>query len=82
MTKVFRFLSFLEFLVTSVILFSCALPSVEFSINYTVPTQGFWVFTPSDFLVKINNSFSSVRNVIKNQKTKSSEQEVFPLTLC
>lgn len=44
MKKIFRFLSFLEFLVTSVILFFCALHSMEFSINYTIPTQVFWVF--------------------------------------
>lgn len=42
--KIFRFLSFLEFLVTSVIFFSFALPSMEFSINYAIPTQGFWAF--------------------------------------
>lgn len=40
------------------------------------PHPGF--LGPLDLLMKINNSFYSVRSRIKNQRTKSSEQEVFP----
>ena len=77
MKSFMSFLSFLELLGISVILCSCVLPFMEFSINYTIP-RVIGSLTPSDFLAKINISFYSVRNIIRNQRTKSSEQEVFP----
>ena len=80
--KIFRFLSLLEPLGTSIILFSCALPSTEFSINYTIPPRTSGSSTPLAFLMKINISFYSVRNIIRKQRTKSSEQEVSPADLC
>lgn len=76
--KIFGFLSFLEPLGTSIILFSCALPSTEFSINYTIPPRTSGSSTPLAFLMKINISFYSVRNIIKKRRTKSSEQEIPP----
>lgn len=49
MKSFISFLSFLELLGISVILCSCVLPFMEFSINYTVPTQGYWVFNSFRF---------------------------------
>jgi hypothetical protein len=63
--KIFRFLSFLELLFISNILFLGALPTTESAINYTIPTQESGPCIAPNLLMKINNSFYSARNRIK-----------------
>ena len=68
MKSFISFLSFLELLGTSVILCSCVLPFMEFSINYTIPTQGYWVFNSFRFPSK-NKQFLLLSKKY-NQKPK------------